>query len=51
MALWFARVTPAGLTNERARGSEYVSLLILVPDRAYVEYMNAKGHYAEYVRS
>ena len=47
-ALWFARVTPTGLKNERARGSEYVSLLILVPDRAYVEYMNTKGHYAQY---
>jgi hypothetical protein len=47
-ALWFARVTPTGLKNEHARGSEHVSLQILVPDRAYVEYMNTKGHYAQY---
>jgi hypothetical protein len=46
-ALWLARVAAIGLKEERTRGSEYVSLLILIPDRAYVEYMNKKGHYAE----
>jgi hypothetical protein len=48
IALWFARVTPTGLNNGRARGTGYVSLQLLVPDRAYVEYMNTKGHYAQY---
>jgi hypothetical protein len=48
IAFWAARVIPAGLKNDRARGQEHVLLLILVPDRAYVEYMKAKRHYAEY---
>src|SRR4030095_12443624 len=37
-----------GPKDERTRGQEHLSLLILAPDRAYAEYMNAKGHYAEY---
>jgi hypothetical protein len=47
-ALWFAQVSSIGPKDERTRGQEHLSLLILAPDRAYAEYMNAKGHYAEY---
>jgi hypothetical protein len=47
IAIWLARVTSTK-KDERVRGEEHLSLLIVVPDQAYVEYMKSKGHYAEY---
>jgi hypothetical protein len=46
--LWFARVISNGPLHEQARGDEHAWLFHLIPDRAYVEYMNGKGHYAAY---
>jgi hypothetical protein len=47
IAIWLARVAST-MKNELVRGQEHLSLLILVPDKGYVEYMRSKGHYAEY---
>jgi hypothetical protein len=47
-ALWFAQVTSIGQKDERVRGPEHLSLLLLVPDKDYAKYMNTRGHYAQY---
>jgi hypothetical protein len=47
-ALWFAQVTSTGQKDERVRGPEHLSLLLLVPDRDYAKYMNTRGHYGQY---
>ena len=47
-ALWFARVAPADSLADLGPGRPFLALEFWLPDRAYIEYMRQKGHYATY---
>ena len=47
-ALWFARVAPSAPESDLGFGRPFLVLDFWMPDRAYVDYMVAKGYYAIY---
>ena len=47
-ALWCARVAPSDPTADLGPGRPLLVLGFWMPDRAYVAYMRARGHYATY---
>ena len=50
-ALWFARVAPADSAADLGPGLPYLMLEFWLPDRAFVQFMRGKGHYATYGRA
>ena len=50
-ALWFARVAPADSAADLGPGLPYLMLEFWLPDRAFVQSMRGKGHYATYGRA
>ena len=47
-AFWFARVAPADPADELGPGKPFLVLEFWLPDRKYVAFMRAKGHYARF---
>lgn len=50
-ALWCARVAPADTAANLGPGLPYLLLEFWLPDRAFVQFMRGKGHYATYGRA
>lgn len=48
VALWCARVAPSTGTTDLGSGRPLLLLQLWMPDRAYVGYMNGKGHHATF---
>ncbi len=47
-ALWFARVAPSAPATDLGFGRPFLALDFWIPDRAFVNFMVAKGYYAMY---